>query len=99
MTLPKVKDELPMKLQTVEPKMKGDKDKLNHLERGTSVSSKATPPSKKVTHHNKSKQGKVRAHSLKSKNDLLQNWIRLRKLSGDAFLFDVSLRLPSINIL
>ena len=79
--------------------MKGDKDKLNRLERGTSGSSKVTPLSRKIAHHKKFKQGKVMEHSLKSKKDLLQNWIRLRKLSGDAFLFDVSLKLPSIYIL
>ena len=82
-----------MKLQTLEPKMKGEKDKLGHLEHGTSVSSKATPLSKKIAHHKKSEQGKVRDHSLKGKDDLLQCWIRKRKLSGDAFLFYVSLRL------
>ena len=88
-----------MKLQTLEPKIKNEKDKLGHLERRTSGSSKATPLSKKIAHHKKSEQGKVREHSLKRKKDLLQRWIRKRKLSGDAFLLDVSLRLPSINIL
>ena len=82
-----------MKLQTVDKKIKDGKDQSSHLESGKSVSPLALPLSKMVPNPEKSKQGKVMAHSLKSKTDLLQNWIRKRKLSGDSFLFDVGLKL------
>ena len=88
--LPKVKNEPSMKLQTVEKKTKDGKDQSSHLESGTSVSTIAFPLSKKVAPPEKSKQSKVMVHSLKKKQ-LLQNWIRNRKLSGDSFLFQVSL--------
>ena len=88
--LPKVKNEPSMKLQTAKKKIKDGKDQSRHLESGTSVSPTALPLSKKVAPPEKSKQGKVMAHSLKKKK-LLQNWIRNRKLSGDSFLFQVSL--------
>ena len=87
-----------MKLQTVEKKIKDGKDQLSHLESGTSLSPLALPHSKKVASPEKSKQGKVMAHSLKSNKDVLQNSIRKRKLSGDSFLFDVSLKLSWMNI-
>ena len=89
--LPKVKNETSMKLDTVEKKTKDGKDQSSHLESGTSVSPIAFPLSKKVAPPEKSKQGKVMAHSLKEEK-LLQNWIRKRKLSGDSFLFQVSLK-------
>ena len=95
--LPKVKNEPSMKLQTVEKKIKDGKDQLSHLESGTSLSPLALPHSKKVANPEKSKQGKVMAHSLKSNKDVLQNSIRKRKLSGDSFLFDVSLKLSWMN--
>ena len=97
--LPKLKEDPSMKLHAVEKKIKDDKDQSSHLESGTSVSPLAFPLSEKVARPKKSKQGKVMAHSLKSKTDLLQNWIRKRKLSGDSFLFNVSLQLSYINIL
>ena len=81
-----------MKLQTVDKKIKDGKDQSSHLESGTSVSPLAFPLSEKVARPKKSKQGKVMAHSLKSNKDFLQNSIRKRKLSGDSFLFDVSLK-------
>ena len=90
--LPKVKNEPSMKLQTVEKKTKDGKDQSSHLESGTSVSPIAFPLSKKVAPPEKSKQDKVMAHSLKKKK-LLQNWIRKRKISGDSFLFQVSLKI------
>ena len=82
-----------MKLQPVEKKIKDGKDQSCHLESGKSVSPLALPLSKIVPNPEKSKQGKVMAHSLKSNKDFLQNSIRKRKLSGESFLFDVSLKL------
>lgn len=86
--LPKVKNEPSMKLQPVEKKIKDGKDQSCHLESGKSVSPLALPLSKIVPNPEKSKQGKVMAHSLKSNKDFLQNSIRKRKLSGESFLFD-----------
>ena len=88
-----------MKLQTAENKIQDVKDKSSHFEVATSVSPEALPLSKKVAHPEKSKQGKIMAHSFKSKKDFLPNAIRKRKLSGDSILFYVSLKLSSINIL
>ena len=89
-----------MKLQTAENKIKDDKVKSSHFEVATSVEApEALPLSKKVAHPEKSKQGKIMAHSFKSKKDFLPNAIRKRKLSGDSILFYVSLKLSSINIL
>ena len=88
-----------MKLQTVENKIKDEIDQSSQLETGTSVRPEPLPHSKKVAHTEKSKQDQVMAHSLKSKKDFLQNWIRRRKLSGGLFMLDVSIRLSSINML
>ena len=72
-------------------KMRDETNKLGHSENQPSASSEAPYFSKKLAHYKKSKKTKVMAHALRSKAEIMQRWIRNRKLA--LFHFTVSLKL------
>ena len=74
-------------------KMRDETNKLGHSENQPSASSEAPYFSKKLAHYKKSKKTMVMAHALRSKADIMQRWIRNRKLAGHLFHFTVSLKL------
>ena len=74
-------------------KMRDETNKLGHSENQPSSSSEAPYFSKKMAHYKKSKKTKVMAHALRSKADIMQRWIRNRKLSCLLFHYKVSIKL------
>ena len=77
----------------MEMKKRDETNKLGHSENQPVASSEAPYFPKKLDHYKKSKKTKVMAHALRSKADIMQTWIRSRKLAGHLFPFTVSLKL------
>ena len=74
-------------------KKRDETNKLDHSENQPVASSEAPYFPKKLDHYKKSKKTKVMAHALRSKADIMQTWIRSRKLAGHLFPLTVSLKL------
>ena len=80
----------------MEMKKRDETNKLGHSENQPVASSEVPYFPKKLDHYKKSKKTKVMAHASRSKADIMQTWIRSRKLAGDLFPLTVSLKLSLI---